>query len=141
MPFEVPTRPTFDAALWAENKILKLNQRETELFRNFINDYESFWEVSGSDKTETVDGVEVTTFVGGGSRHTVEEMQAILDAIGTAGFIAVGTASSKMIAYIEDNGGTIPDRYKSAAFDYEITQSSIKLTKLADVWAVPVVEE
>jgi len=134
MPFEVPTRPTFDAALWAENKVLKLNQREGNIFRDFIGDYESFWEVSGSE----VDGV----FVGGGSRHTVEEMQAILDAIGTAGFIAVATASSKMIAYIEENGGVIPDRYKTAAFEYELGPSGITLTKLADVWAVPpVVEE
>jgi hypothetical protein len=139
MPFEVPNRPTFDAALWAENKVLKLNQREVEVYRNFINDYESFWEVSGSDKTETVDGVEVTTFVGAGSRHTVEEMQAILDAIGTAGFVAVATASSKMIAYIEDNGGTVPDRYKTAAFEYTIGPSGITLTKLSDAWAVPVV--
>jgi hypothetical protein len=138
MPFEVPTRPTFDATLWAENKVLKLNQREVEVFRNFINDYESFWEVSGADGTKVVDGVSVTTFVGGGSRHTVEEMQAILDAIGTAGFVAVATASSKMIAYIEDNGGTVPDRYKTAAFEYTIGPSGIVLTKLADAWAVPV---
>jgi hypothetical protein len=139
MPFDVPTRPAFDAALWAENKVLKLNQREVSVFGEFIGDYQSFWEVSGADKTETIDGVEVTTFVGGGSRHTVEEMQAILDSIGTAGFVAVATASSKMIAYIEDNGGTVPDRYKTAAFEYTIGPSGIVLTKLADVWAVPVV--
>ena len=139
MPFEVPTRPTFDADLWAQNKVLKLNQREVSVFGEFIGDYQSFWEVSGADKTETVDGVEVTTFVGGGSRHTVEEMQAILDAIGTAGFVAVATASSKMIAYIEDNGGVVPDRYKTAAFEYTIGPSGIMLTKLADAWAVPVV--
>jgi hypothetical protein len=138
MPFEVPTRPTFDADLWAQNKVLKLNQREVSVFGEFIGDYQSFWEVSGADKTETVDGVEVTTFVGGGSRHTVEEMQAIIDAIGTAGFVAVATASSKMIAYIEDNGGTVPDRYKTAAFEYTIGPSGIMLTKLADAWAVPV---
>ncbi len=139
MPFEVPTRPTFDADLWAQNKVLKLNQREVSVFGEFIGDYQSFWEVSGADKTETIDGVEVTTFVGGGSRHTVEEMQSILDAIGTAGFVAVATASSKMIAYIEDNGGTVPDRYKTAAFEYTIGPSGIVLTKLADAWAVPVV--
>ena len=138
MPFEVPTRPTFDADLWAQNKVLKLNQREVSVFGEFIGDYQSFWEVSGSDKTETVDGVEVTTFVGGGSRHTVEEMQAILDAIGTAGFVAVATASSKMSAYIEDNGGTVPDRYKTAAFEYTIGPSGITLTKLSDAWAVPI---
>jgi hypothetical protein len=114
-----------------------MNQRAEQIFNDFVNDYQAFWEVSGSDKTETINGVEVTTFVGGGSRHSVEEMQAVLDIIGTAGFLAVATAAANQIAYIEGNGGSVPDRYKSSAFEYTIGQSGIKLTKLADAWVVP----
>lgn len=136
MPFEVPTE-SFNATAWAANKALRLNQREASILQNFIADYESFWDVSGSDKTETIDGEQVTTFVGGGCIHTTEEMQAIIDALGTAVFMAIATAASKMIAYIEDNGGTVPDRYKSPAFDYTIGPGGIVLTGLASVWAVP----
>lgn len=135
MPFEVPTL-TFNAALWAANKAERLNQREVSVFQGFVSDYESFWEVSGSEKTETIDGEEVTTFVGGGSRHTVEEMQEILNKFG-AGFLTITAAATKMIEYIEANGGVVPDRYKSPAFDYTIGPSGITLTKLADVWAAP----
>ena len=140
MPFELPSRPTFDAALWAENIILSLNQFEESVVRGFISNYEALWGVSGSDQKKIVDEEEVTVFVGNGCRHTIEEMQAIIDVIG-AGFINVKAAADSMIAYIKSQGGEIPERYLSAAFEYELGPSGIKLTKLADVWAVPVVEE
>ena len=136
MPFDVPTE-SFNASEWAANKIRRINQREVAIYTDFINDYQAFWEVSGSDKTEMIDGKEVTTFVGGGSRHTVEEMQAILNKIGMAGFGAVATAASKMISYIEDNGGVVPDRYKAPAFEYKLGPDGMTLTKLSDAWAVP----
>ena len=140
MPFEVPTRPTFDAALWAENIVIGLNQYEESVVRGFIWNYEALWGVSGSDQKKTIDGEEVIVFVGNGCRHTIEQMQAIIDVLG-AGFIQMKTAADSMIAYIESQGGVVPDRYKAAAFEYELVPSGIKLTKLADVWAIPVVVE
>ena len=140
MPFELPSRPTFDAALWAENIILSLNQYEESVVRGFISNYETLWGVSGSDQKKTIDDVEVTVFVGNGCRHTIEQMQSIIDVLG-AGFINVKTAADSMIAYIKSQGGVVPERYLSAAFEYELSPSGIKLTKLADVWAVPVKED
>ena len=133
MPFEVPTRPAFDASLWAENIVIGLNQYEESVVLGFIANYEALWGVSGSEGT---DGV----FVGGGCRHTLEQMQAIIDVFGV-GFIQMKTAADSMIAYIISQGGVVPERYMSAAFEYELGPSGIELTKLADVWAVPVVEE
>lgn len=139
MPFDIPTE-TFNATEWAKNKILRLNQFEESVIRGFISNFEAFWEVSGQEEQKTVDGQLTTVFVGNGSRHTVGEMQKILDIIGIQGFIAIKTASDAMIAYIESQGGIIPDRYKKSPFDYEITQNGVKLTKLADVWVKPPVE-
>lgn len=140
MPFELPEKPTFDATEWSRNKILFLNDYEASVIKGFIRSYEVFWEVSGQDVTKEVDGQQVTVFVGNGSRHTVEEMQACVDLIGIQGFVSIKTSSDAMIKYIESQGGSVPDRYKSSAFEYELTQNGIKLTKLADVWAKPVVE-
>lgn len=140
MPFELPEKPTFDATEWSRNKILFLNDYEESVIKGFIRSYEVFWEVSGQDVTKEVDGQQVTVFVGNGSRHTVEEMQACVDLIGIQGFVSIKTSSDAMIKYIESQGGSVPDRYKSSAFEYELTQNGIKLTKLADVWAKPVVE-
>lgn len=140
MPFELPTRPTFDAALWAENIILGLNQYEESIVRGFISNYEALWGVSGSEQIKEINGEQVTVFVGAGCRHTLEQMQAIIDVFG-AGFIQMKTAADSMIDYVISQGGVIPERYLSAAFEYELGPSGIKLTKLADVWAAPVVEE
>ena len=140
MPFELPSRPTFDAPLWAENIILSLNQYEESVVRGFISNYETLWGVSGSDQKKTIDDVEVTVFVGNGCRHTIEQMQAIIDVFG-AGFVQMKMAADSMTAYIKSQGGEIPERYLSAAFEYELGPSGIKLTKLADVWAAPIVEE
>lgn len=133
MPFEVPAE-TFNAKEWAKNKIIRLNQFEESVIKGFLLNFEAFWEVSGSVEIKEIDGQQVEVFVGNGSRHTVEEMQEVLDIIGTAGFVAVKTASDAMIAYIESQGGVIPDRYKSSPFEYEITPNGVKLTKLKAVW-------
>lgn len=140
MPFEVPTK-SFDHIEHAKNKVLRANQLEETILQQFKSLYEDFWGVSGSDKTETVDGVEATTFFGTGSRYSVEEMQLILNTLGMTA-IEIITAAGGLIQFIEAAyPGSLPDRYKSAAFEYELTQSGIKLTKLADVWAAPAVKE
>ncbi len=141
MPFELPEKPSFDAAEWTRNKILFLNQFEETVVKGFLRSYEVFWEVSGSDQTKEIDGEQVAVFVGNGSRHTVEEMQACIDLIGIEGFVKIKTASDAMIKYIESQGGVVPDRYKSSPFEYQLGPNGIKLTKLVDVWAAPVVEE
>jgi hypothetical protein len=138
MPFEVPTE-TFNATEHAKNKVLRANQLEALILQQFKASYEDFWGVSGSDKAETVDEVEVTTFIGGGSRYSVEEMQSIINTLGATA-IQIMTAAAGLVEFIDAAyPGVLKDRYKGSAFDYTIGPSGITLTKLSDAWAVPVV--
>lgn len=150
MPFEVPTK-SFDHIEHAKNKVLRANQLEETILQQFKSSYEDFWGVSGSYQTKTVKGdpdatpptedTEVTIFVGAGSCYSVEEMQSILNTLGMTA-IEIMTAAGGLIQFIDTAyPGSLPDRYKSAAFEYELTQSGIKLTKLVDAWAAPAVKE
>lgn len=144
MPFEVPVK-SFDHVEHAKNKVLRANQLEELILQQFKASYEDFWGVSGSDKTETVteevDGeqveTQVTNFVGGGSRYSVEEMQGIINTLGATA-IEIMTAASGLTAFIDAAyAGSLPARYKAAAFEYTSGPSGITLTKLSDIWAVP----
>lgn len=136
MPFEVPAQK-FNSAEHATNKVLRSNQLEELILQQFKSSYEDFWGVSGSDKTEEVEGEQVTTFVGGGSRYSVEEMQSILTVLGATA-IQIMTAAAGLVQFIDAAyPGVLQDRYKGAAFDYTNGQSGIVLTQLADVWAAP----
>jgi hypothetical protein len=140
MPFEVPSA-SFDAVEHARNKVLRSNQLEALILQQFKSSYEDFWGVSGNDKTETVDGEQVTTFVGSGSRYSVEEMQSILGVLGVTALQIMGAANG-LVQFIDAAyPGVLESRYKIAAFEYQVGPSGITLTKVADAWAVPVKEE
>jgi hypothetical protein len=140
MPFEVPVA-SFDAHDHARNKVLRANQLEETYRVHFISSYEDFWGVSGQYETRYVDGQPVTTFVGNGSRYSVEQMQSILDILGATA-ISIMTAAAGLVQFIEAAyPGALDDRYKAAAFEYTIGQGGITLTKLADAWSEPLVEE
>ena len=123
MPFDVPTS-TFNAHEHAANKVLRSNQLEESILQQFKSAYEDFWGVTA----------------GAGSRHSVEEMQAILDVLGATA-IAIMTAAGGLVQFID---AAYPDalesKYKSAAFNYTIGVSGVTLTELNSAWA-PVVEE
>ena len=136
MPFEVPTEQ-FNSTEHAKNKVLRANQLEALILQQFKASFEDFWGVSGSDKTETVDGEEVTTFVGGGSRYSVEEMQSIINTLG-ATTLQIMTAAAGLTQFIEAAyPGVLPERYKATAFEYKLGSDGMTLTKLSDAWAVP----
>ena len=139
MPFEVPTL-TFNALEHATNKALRANQLEVTILEQFKASYEDFWGVSGSETTNEVDGVQVTTFVGGGSRYSVAEMQSIITTLGATA-IAIMTAAAGLVQFIDiAYPGVLADRYKGAAFDYTVGPSGLTLTELNATWAVPPVE-
>ena len=148
MPFEVPAS-TFNALEHATNKALRANQLEVTILQQFKASYEDFWGVSGSDKTETVKGdpdatpptedTQVTTFVGAGSRYSVEEMQSILNVLGATA-IQILTAAAGLVQFIElAYPSVLADRYKVAAFDYTIGPSGLTLTGLNSAWVPPTV--
>lgn len=139
MPFELPTS-TFNVLEHATNKVLRSNQLEETILQQFKSAYEDFWGVSGSDTTKEVDGEQVATFSGGGSRYSVEEMQAILNALGATA-IAIMTAAGGLVQFIDAAyPNVLQSRYKAAAFDYTIGVSGITLTGLNSAWS-PAVEE
>ena len=55
---------TFNAGEWARNKVLRANQGRQKIYNEFLELYHDFWGVSQP---------------GGGSRHTVAEMQEAID--------------------------------------------------------------
>jgi hypothetical protein len=64
-------------------------------------------------------------------------MQSIVTTLGATA-IAIMTAAGGLVQFIDAAyPGVLEDRYKSAAFEYTVG-AGITLTKLADVWAVPV---
>jgi hypothetical protein len=141
MPFEVPT-PTFshNAEEHATNKVLRSNQLEVTILEQFKAAYEDFWGVSGSESTNEVDGVQVTTFVSGGSRYSVSEMQSILDVLGDTA-IQILAAAAGLVEFIDISyPGVLADRYKWAAFDYTVEPSGLTLSELTTEWAVPPAE-
>lgn len=137
MPFEVPTE-AFNSNEHARNKLIRANQLEHVILRQFVAAYEDFWGVSGSDQTTEVDGEQGTAFVGAGSVYTVAEMQSILDAMPQSTAIDVMTDAAQLVGFIDlAYPGVLADRYKTAAFTYTIGQSGITLTGLQSAWAPP----
>lgn len=123
MPFEIPVS-TFNAQEHAANKVIRSNQLEETILQQFKSAYEDFWGVSP----------------GNGSRYSVEEMQSILNVLGSTA-IAIMTAASGLVQFIEAAyPGVLEDKYKAAAFNYTIGQSGVTLTELNEAW-VPVVPE
>lgn len=142
MAFELPPEQ-FNAVEWTRNKLIRSNQTKEAILRAFTSGYEDFWGVSGSDKTEKVDDVDVTTFVGNGSRHTLEEMQACIDLMG-ATIIQVRTEATEFVQFaVAAYSDEFPERYRAAAFDYTIDQTTgrLVLTGISKVWAKPEVQE
>lgn len=139
MPFEVPTS-TFNAQEHATNKVLRSNQLEVTILEQFKAAYEDFWGVSGSESTNEVDGVQVTTFVSGGSRYSASEMQSILDVLGDT-TIQILAAAAGLVEFIDISyPGVLADRYKWAAFNYTVEPSGLTLSELTTEWAVPPAE-
>lgn len=123
MPFEVPTS-AFNAQEHATNKVLRSNQLEATILEQFKAAYEDFWGVSP----------------GAGSRHTVEEMQSIIDILGVTA-IQILTAAAGLVQFIDAAyPGVLEDRYRGAAFDYTVGPSGLTLTGLNSAW-LPLTKE
>lgn len=131
MPFEIPSA-AFDANEHARNKAIRANQLEASILQQYKDSFEDFWGVSGGDVT-TESGTE---FVSYGSRYTTEEMQSVIDILGTA-VIQILTAAAGLTQFIDAAyPGVLPDRYKKAAFNYSIGQNGLSIGELNEFWKV-----
>jgi hypothetical protein len=147
--FTVPTNDNFDAQTHAANAVIRLNQRIDALVDGFVQDYEDFWGVSGSDQTQEVDGEQVTVYVPAGSKYTVEQMQAKIDSMGiqnAGGLLMLAANLRDLIVGAQTVLGVdlLPARYHSPAFTLQaITSASapIVITGLSATWTPPEREE
>lgn len=126
MPYELPTVP-FDAFEHAKNRVLRANQFEVLVLQQFKEMYHDFWGVSDPPA---------------GSRYTVEEMHAVLDAMPMSTAIDMMTDAATFYGFVSQAyPGAMPEQYGTAAFDYTIGQTGITLTGLKPVWETPPEED
>jgi hypothetical protein len=122
MAYTVPEKNEFDSALWAENKTIRANQTQSGIIANFVAGYEDFW------------GVE-----NGTSRHTKEEMQAIIDKMPSALDILTDAYKFKVFA-AEAFPGMLDAKYSTGVFAISVNSNGvITVGDLNEAW-VPVVE-
>lgn len=123
MTYTRPTRDNFDAVLWAENKTIKAEQVQDAIIATFVSGYEDFW------------GVENNT-----SRHSREQMQAIIDAMPAALDILTDAFKFKTFAG-QAFPGKLAEKYNTGVFNVTIDGNGvITVGELNKAW-VPVVEE
>ena len=117
MPLPVPEIPENRAAEYAANIIIRANQAEENVIAEFIAAYRQTW---GVDK------------LGGGSIHTRQQMQDIIDAIPrTTLLLLLGMGRQFVATY----GMDLPVEYHTAAWSYEIRpHTTIFIGELRPVW-------
>lgn len=123
MAYTRPTRDDFDAVLWAKNKTIKAEQVQDGIISLFVAGYEDFW------------GVE-----NGTSKHTKEQMQAIIDVMPAALNILIDAVAFKTFANAAFPG-KLADKYGAGVFAVTVDGAGvITVGDLNEAW-VPVVEE
>jgi hypothetical protein len=122
MPYELPT-PTFDAIEHATNRVIRANEFEVLVLQQFREMYHGFWGVSDPPS---------------GSRYTIEQMQAVLDAMPQSTAIDMMTDAAQFFGFVSQAyPGSLPNQYGTAAFDYTFDGQSLTLTGLKAIWETP----
>ena len=110
---------TFDAFDHARNKILRANQFQELVIQQYRNSFEDFWGLNPE----------------GGTKYSVEEMQAVLDAMPQATAIDILQDSAGFVSYVmQAYPGTLEEKYQGSAWDYTIDANGITVTGLKPIW-------
>lgn len=118
MSYPEPTQ-TFDALDHARNKVLRANQFQELVIQQYKNSFEDFWGLSPE----------------GGTKYSVEEMQAVLDAMPQATAIDILQDSAGFVAYVmQAYPDKLEEKYQASAWDYTIDANGITVTALKPVW-------
>lgn len=113
---------SFNAAEWARNKVTRANQGRAAILDQFIAMYSDFWGVGEP---------------GRGSRHTPQEMQAIINIMPQATALQMLSDSNALRDFIVGVApGAIPAAYMDTAFETTITNSTIVIGNLRPAWQV-----
>ena len=125
MPYPTPELQ-FDALEHARNKILRANQFQEMVIQQYRSAYDDFWGVSEA----------------GGSRYSVAQMQAVLDAMPQATAQDILQDSASFNSYIQSAyPDALPEKYRNTAFEYTLGPNGITVTGLRDAWMVPAPKE
>jgi hypothetical protein len=116
MTYQLPEEPTFPAIVYAKDRVTMTNQFRSDVSAKYIANYENFWAIGREE-------------VG------IEEMQAILDALGGTG-IQILTDSAAYVAGITSSfPGELPEKYHSAPYEYTVeAPGRIVLVALKEAW-------
>jgi hypothetical protein len=142
---EIPQQTNLSTE-YARNKLLRVKQSETLLINDFQSAYEDFWGVSGAmqDVTDPETEDVTTVFVGSGSRHTVAEMNAILnemEVLVPGSVMDVLTDAGQFRNFVNTAyPGVLPERYHLPAFVLDTSSGTVQVTELSPTWAVPDLE-
>lgn len=114
----------FDSLEHARNKVLRANQFQDLVIQQYRNTYEDFWGLNPE----------------GGSRYSVQEMQAILDAMPQTTAADILADAAAFVTYVtQAYPDKLESKYHDTAWDYTMGQSGIQVTALREAW-VPVEE-
>ena len=117
MPLPVPETPVDRAAEFAKNIVIRANQAEENVGREYIATYQHTWGVSQP---------------GGGSIHTQQQMQDIVNAMPQATALLLLQMGQRFVATY---GGGLPEEYRQPAWAYTIhNQNTIVIGDLLPVW-------
>jgi len=117
MAYQRPIVPDFNPTLWATNKTLKAEQIRDGMLSLFVAGYEDFW------------GVE-----NGTSRHTVAEMQSIIDNMPAA--LDILTDAVKFTTFANQAfPGQLAERYHTGVFAVTVAANgAITVGELNPAW-------
>jgi len=122
MPYPIPDRG-FDALEHATNKVTRANQLQELILQQYINASEDFWGVTSPPA---------------GSRYTVEQMQAVLDAMPHAVALDLLSVSREFATFITSSyPDALSDRYRDSAFTLAFSAGRITVGELKLIWQAP----
>ena len=119
MPLPVPEIPENRAADFARNIVLRFNQAEENVGREYIATYEQTWGV---------------TELGKGSIHTQQQMQDIVNAMPQSTALLLLQMGERFVATYGDG---LPEHFRSPAWNYTIVNNTIIIGTLKAVWELP----
>jgi hypothetical protein len=118
MTYPTPTKG-FDAIEHAVNKVLRANQFQDLVVQQYKNTYEDFWGLNPE----------------GGSRYSVEEMQAVLDAMPQVTAIDMLQDANAFVVYVtQAYPGKLEDKYHATAWEYTTGEAGIVVSGLREAW-------
>ena len=116
MPLPVPEIPENRAAEFARNIVMRFNQAEQNVGREYIATYEQTWGVSE---------------LGKGSIHTQQQMQDIINNMPQRTALLLLQSGQR---FVQTYGDGLSEQYRRPAWEYSIVSGVVVVGELLPVW-------